>query len=148
MPILLLNRFLWIHRVTMRSNNTFAEESRTIHDIIHSNVDRRTREPIHHPERITFEPSVAFADPLARAYGTGLAKWDFLDDAPETLPDEGPIPGIPGSRFRPVDSAKSQGTKDPLVDVLADEIGLDASAALDSIKGVGTTAIADLTAKF
>jgi len=133
------------HRFAMKSKNTFSEESRTIPDIIHSNVDRRTGEPSGHPERTTFEPFEKFGDPLSRAYEPGLAKWDPLDEPPEEFSNEGPIRG---SRFRSVDSARIQGTKDPLVDVLADEIGLDVSAALDSIKGVGTTAIADLTAKF
>jgi hypothetical protein len=112
---------------------------------IHPNVDRGTGEPSGDLERTTFEPFEKFGDPLSRAYEPGLAKWDPLDKTPEEFSNEGPVPG---SRFRPVDSAKIQGTKDPLVDVLADEIGLDVSAALDSIKGAGTTAIGDLTAKF
>jgi hypothetical protein len=65
---------------------------------------------------------------------------------PEVPPHEGPIPG---SRIQSVDTAKIQGTtKERLVDVLADEIGLDVEAAFEAIAAIGTTAIADLTAKF
>jgi hypothetical protein len=129
----------------MKSEKTFAEESRTIPDIIHSNVDRKSGEPADHPERTTFEPFESFEDPLGNAPEAEVEDWDSFAKVPEIPPNEGPIPG---TRIQSIDGTKIQGTKDPLVDVLADEIGLDVPAALDSIEAVGTTAIADLTAKF
>jgi hypothetical protein len=100
----------------------------------------KTGEPVGGPERTTFEPFESFEDPLESA--TELVDWDSFAKVPDFPPNEGPIPG----RIQSIDGTKIQGTKDPLVDVLADEIGLDVLAALDSIEGLGTTAIADLIA--
>jgi hypothetical protein len=60
--------------VAMKSEKTFAEESRTIPDIIHSNVDRKPGEPAGHPERTTFEPFESFEDPLGSAPEAEVAR--------------------------------------------------------------------------